>query len=399
MDKQGSLLGKLLWLIILTLSQSIYAETESKDPVTSGTAASEAITSLAQTDNSNSQGHVVFIIYTAESALHSNLSKAISSNLRLKYSDIVISQSTTDVIFLKLDIKPDIVISIGAENSRDTNRYFPNANKLFISTSPGKFRPESVNSETVFPENISPEITSPDTTSPQIDYSKIDSLEQDGFEKAKPERVTANINTTSNNAVLYMTQPFCRQLQFIKLINNDWNIVSLLSSQVSIMYTGDLQQCAKKYNLETKIVDISTDGKLTDGIENALNHSDVLLALPDKNIYNSRTVKNILLTSYRHRKPVIAFSKNFVSAGALAAIYSNTQQISDSSSKLVELFFEHGRQFEKLINYPRQFSIRVNKQVFTALDIALPELDIIQQNLIDAELSTAITMKPIGQSN
>jgi putative ABC transport system substrate-binding protein len=80
------------------------------------------------------------------------------------------------------------------------------------------------------------------------------------------------------------------------------------------------------------------DDNITDKIKHALHHSDVLLALPDSNIYNSKTVKNILLTSYRYRKPVIGFSKNFVDAGALAAIYSDTEMIAMTASKLIEQY-------------------------------------------------------------
>jgi ABC-type uncharacterized transport system substrate-binding protein len=110
-----------------------------------------------------------------------------------------------------------------------------------------------------------------------------------------------------------------------------------------------------------------------------------LLALPDKNIYNSKSVKNILLTSYRHRKPVIAFSKNFVSAGAIAAIYSSTEQIAESASQLIEQYFKLGQRFKKSLNYPLAFDVSINRQVFNALDLTAPELNQLKKTLRDLE--------------
>jgi putative ABC transport system substrate-binding protein len=107
----------------------------------------------------------------------------------------------------------------------------------------------------------------------------------------------------------------------------------------------------------------------------------VLLALPDSSIYNSKTVKNILLTSYRQRKPIIAFSNNFVNAGALASINSSTEQIADSASKLIEQFFDSDMTFERSTNYPDEFDISINRQVFWALDLIIPDINKIKPSL------------------
>jgi ABC-type uncharacterized transport system substrate-binding protein len=137
--------------------------------------------------------------------------------------------------------------------------------------------------------------------------------------------------------------------------------------------------------MDTHEVWASDNAHLSHDIKNALYYSDLLLALPDRTIYNSRTVKNILLTSYRIRKPVIAFSKNFVNAGAIAAIHSDTQQISQSASALVRQYFTNKHVFNKKINYPEDFDISFNRQVFKALGLDIPDLKSIKNELITAE--------------
>jgi len=171
-----------------------------------------------------------------------------------------------------------------------------------------------------------------------------------------------------------MTQSYCRQIKFIRLLNYHWKTISILSSRKKPVDDKPIRRCAKKYDFRIYMVTISAEDNLTGKIKDALKNSDVLLALPDRNIYNSRTVKNILLTSYRYRKPVIAFSRNFVNAGALASIHSNTKQIANSASNIIEQYFDAGAQFKTAINHPESFDLSINRQVFRALDIPPPDI-------------------------
>ena len=103
-------------------------------------------------------------------------------------------------------------------------------------------------------------------------------------------------------------------------------------------------------------------------------------------------MKNILLTSYRYRKPVIAFSKNFVNAGALAAIYSDTEMIAMTASKLIEQHFYSSTPIQP-INYPDAFDISINRQVFRALDIPVPDVDTIKMTLQQKEADASGAMR------
>ena len=283
--------------------------------------------------------HHVFIIYSADNTLHSNIIQKLSENLTLKHSDIIISKVTPEETIIKIDNNADIIVAIGAEGMRSANKYYPTTNKLFISTDPEKFRLDS--------------------------------------------------HANKNDAILYMTQSYCRQMQFIKLIKDDWKVVSLLSSEKKPANSINIQQCANKYGLEIYTVNTADNENMTDHVKSALNHSDLLLALPDKNIYNSNSVKNILLTSYRHRKPVIAFSRNFVSAGALASIHSNIEQVAQSASSLIQQYFETGHQFINPVNYPQTFDISINRQVFRALNLTSPDVDKLRQMLEQTEAGKA----------
>ena len=294
-------------------------------------ASAETLTANTTQQEKNKQKHHVFIIYSPDNALHSDIIQQLSENLKRKRSDLTISEVSPEEKIQTVNSKIDLIIGIGQAGMYSANEHYPKTKKLFISTDPNKYK----------------------------------------LDKKKNKK----------DAILYMAQPYCRQLRFIKLINNKWKTIGLLNSREKPINTKTIQQCAKKYHLKTYFAETITNEDLKNNINEVLNHSDIVLALPDKNIYNSQSVKNILLTSYRHRKPVIAFSENFVNAGALAAIFSSTEQISNSASGLVEQYFESGQRFKKSINYPQEFDININRQVFRALDLSIPDLDDLKHDL------------------
>jgi ABC-type uncharacterized transport system substrate-binding protein len=54
-----------------------------------------------------------------------------------------------------------------------------------------------------------------------------------------------------------------------------------------------------------------------------LKNSDVLLGLDDPDLYNPKTAKNLLLSSYARQLALIGPNAGFVKAGSLASTYSD----------------------------------------------------------------------------
>ncbi len=291
----------------------------------------ESSVEVSLIDDTNTPAHRIFIISQKEHTQYEEISQQLSDNLKRTYPDIIISKKIlSEKMNNNASSSADIIIAIGENSILSAKKYFPKTKKLFISTAPNKFR----------------------------------------------------ISKKSTNAVLYMTPPYCQQLKFIKQLNTKWQTISILNNQKNPVNISLIRQCEKNNNITIHTVNISSQDNLTNKIKDALNHSDVLLALPDRSIYNRKTVKNILLTSYRHRKPVIGFSKNYVKAGALGSIYSNTKQIAKSASKLIEEYYNAGMKFKKTENHPNDFDISINKQVFRALDIKTPDTSQLKKQLM-----------------
>lgn len=198
-------------------------------------------------------------------------------------------------------------------------------------------------------------------------------------------RVLSKVDTTKNPArknrsYLSMTPPVCQQFALIKSLNSKWKSVSVLLSGPNTNLARKLESCAKQYNLIVNAISLNQYVNISDALNTSLLSSDVLLALPDSSIYNTRTVKNILLTTYRHRVPVIGFSESFVRAGALVAIHSSTNQLGIQISDLIKKYYNHENIRQNYI-YPKYVEITINRDVAKSLGIILLDKKTIKENL------------------
>lgn len=185
------------------------------------------------------------------------------------------------------------------------------------------------------------------------------------YEKLLSESGRARNRSTA----IYIEQPLHRQAAFLRQLLPGRSRVGILASNEGRNQIAPLRQAlsAIGYSLDTE--DSDTDETLLPATNALLPRVNLLLATADPKIYKRDNIKTILLTSYRHQKPVIAFSSTFVNAGALAAIYATPQQIARQAADLVST---HGSNLPAA-EYPNQFSIAINRSVADALNLQVPE--------------------------
>jgi hypothetical protein len=99
--------------------------------------------------------------------------------------------------------------------------------------------------------------------------------------------------------------------------------------------------------------------------------NEVLLALPDSEVYNPENIRNILLSTYRRKQGVIGFSADMVKAGALATTYSDIEDINAQVAEVAAQFVARGELAPP--QFPRYFRTVVNEGVASSLDLAVGE--------------------------
>lgn len=199
------------------------------------------------------------------------------------------------------------------------------------------------------------------------------------------DRALSGEKYTSAKSDLITAQPECRHILLIRSLNPDWTKVGVLSSIESADTAAALTRCAIEYDVNLQVYAITDRSDLLQTLETAVEENKVLLAINDPFIYNRSSVKNILLTAYRHRKPVIGYSDSFVQAGAIAAIYTSPATVGDRAADIVADFFSNSWQFPKNVYYTDSFSISTNQQVATSLELNLPDVESIRSSIIRME--------------
>lgn len=175
-------------------------------------------------------------------------------------------------------------------------------------------------------------------------------------------------------SAIYLEQPWDRQLSFIQAALPKHDIVGILYSPKTPIV---LPRLPPGMSLNAKSV--RSAETLFATLEHILESSDVLLVVPDSEIYSSSNVRNILLTSYRHKVPLVGISQAYVNAGALCAIFSTPEQLAWQTASAIVSFAANRRLPEP--QYPASFSIGINQQVANSLGIELAPPEVIRQRM------------------
>jgi len=193
---------------------------------------------------------------------------------------------------------------------------------------------------------------------------------------------TSAQNRTQAVSVIYLDQPWARQLDFIQATLPGHRRIGLLYSQNAHVDLSYLRQHISERGATLIAKPVLSDEEVFSTLDDLLKSSDVLLALPDNTIYNTANIRNILLSSYRFDTPFIGLSQAYVTAGALGAIFSSPQQMSEQVVATILSFARSGKLPEP--QYPHDFTISLNPEVARSLDIKLPATDVIRNKMNNA---------------
>lgn len=116
---------------------------------------------------------------------------------------------------------------------------------------------------------------------------------------------------------------------------------------------------------------VTTPDTIYPSLKAVLDGADLVLALPEPAVYNGTTLQHILLTSYRARLPLVAYSAAAVRAGAVLSLYSTPAQIGRRAIEMIQAW-RAGRGLPPPQG-PREFTVGSNAKVAASLGLALDD--------------------------
>lgn len=307
---------------------------------------------------------------------HNNMTKSLVTIIAILFSVLFSSQSfsanTVKILFIA-----DTSHSYHKFIIADTQRYLESSNFEFSTVNKNEYTTidtEQYNLLITIGYEAARAFISNKTRKPVLSLLIPDNI----FNQLLSENVS-RVNQKYFSSI-YINQPTYRNINLIREISSKFKTIGVLLGRQSANQLTDIETTIRNKNLKSHIIDVRDKTRLIQETRIVSKTSDILLAIPDNTIYNKRSIKGILLTTYRNRIPVIGYSKNYVKAGALAAVYSDEEQISRHAAEIIRQL--NTNSFGTFIRtHPRYFSVATNSKVAYSLNIKIPDKSILEKKL------------------
>jgi ABC-type uncharacterized transport system substrate-binding protein len=191
-------------------------------------------------------------------------------------------------------------------------------------------------------------------------------------------------------SAIVLDQPYKRQIGLARVALPETRNLGILLGSTSNRYEDFLREAAEKSGFNVEISEVRSGVDLIPKLEAILNTNDLLLAIPDPLVYNRETAQSILLTSYRHQVPVFGYSRSYVKAGALAAVFSSAKHLAKQAAEIA-IETQSATSMLPPPIVPKYFSVIVNRQVQRSLNLQLPDENVIYKKLLALE-----ARQPVG---
>lgn len=206
-------------------------------------------------------------------------------------------------------------------------------------------------------------------------------LPRNTFERIAEE--SGRMGDPGRFSAVFLDQPTARQLDLIRLALPGFSRIGLLLGPESETLLGAMRDGVAGRRLRIVAQTVYAEKQLFPALQRLQADADVLLALPDQVVFNSATIPNILLTTYRQRLPVVGFSAAYTRAGAVLALYSTPQQIGSQAADMLRSALAKG--LLPPPQYPREFAVSANPHVARSLGLVIDDASSLTQKLREAE--------------
>jgi len=192
------------------------------------------------------------------------------------------------------------------------------------------------------------------------------------------QSILAEARTPPPVSAIYLDQPPARLTRLIRLLLPDVRRVGIMVGEQSRQQLPAFRSVLAQQKLQLVSEQVDSEAQILPALEGLLANSEVLLALPDSLVYSRTSIRPVLMTALRYRRPVIGFSSAIAKAGALVALYSTPAQIGRQAGALLST---HGARLPPPRG-PAEYSLNINKSVAEAFGLRLPEESELFQKLL-----------------
>lgn len=184
----------------------------------------------------------------------------------------------------------------------------------------------------------------------------------------------------SRFSALFLGQPFSRQMAVIRAALPRAKRIGVLVGPDSAPSLPWLVKAARDAGVSLT-VERGEEDRLHAALRTVVAGSDLLLAMPDPQVFNASSIQGILLETYRAGIPVVGISPAYTRAGAVYSLSVSPIQLGAEAARMVREALDGNLPEPR---YSSDFEIHVNRQVARSLGLDLPEDATLQAAARDA---------------
>jgi hypothetical protein len=173
-------------------------------------------------------------------------------------------------------------------------------------------------------------------------------------------------------SAIYLDQPLERQLALARALLPDASRAGLLAGPELRRQSGTIWRRAGAMGFRAELGAANNEDDAARELQRLVRRNDLILAVYDPQVLTPTTAKWLLHLAYQNRLPVIGFSRAYVDAGAVAAVYSTPEHIGRQAAEAILAWAQDGRGRLAPSAHPRYFDIAVNRAVADALGLKPP---------------------------
>jgi ABC-type uncharacterized transport system substrate-binding protein len=195
------------------------------------------------------------------------------------------------------------------------------------------------------------------------------------------QRLDASLDVSRRKlSHVHIDQPASRTLGLVEAVFPQVRRVGLVLSAENGEVAKAFQQETERRRLSLKLERVASAEELAPALRSVLPEVDVLLLVPDAVAFHAGNARNVLLTTYRYRVPVVGFSQGLSKAGAVAAVYSSPAQIGRQGARMAMRWKPESGELPPA-QHAEEFSISFNPYVARSLGIVLPAAEDVGRKL------------------
>lgn len=187
--------------------------------------------------------------------------------------------------------------------------------------------------------------------------------------------------TRARDSAIYLDQPIGRQLDLLRAALPNHKRAAAILSPTTTLEAAELRKGATERGFKLNLKTVAKREQILPVLEDMLENAQVVISVPDPLIYHGETIHHMLLSTYRYRVPVIGLSKAHVDAGAVMAVYSTTENIGRQAGEILASLPVKGGIKLPPAQFPRYFTVSVNRRVATSLDLTIDSEDTLLRKL------------------